>query len=169
MQYLCFSLKYHPLTFYSLILSTSFYLHTLVYCISTDLVDLKDNADISSLILQGSTRMEYTVALYHQSLLPDSQDGSEQGKTKIFTQNCIVKNSQLHKSMIFYTVRGFIEYLGLTDTAINYILSASYASAGVRKKKGEGFTFTSEIILCCIFKADVISGKIMLRQEFSCK
>lgn len=72
--------------------------------------------------------------------------------------------------MLFYTVHGFIEYLGLTDTTINYILSASYASAGVRKKKkGEGFTFTSEIILCCIFKADVISGKIMLRQEFSCK
>lgn len=72
--------------------------------------------------------------------------------------------------MIFYTVHGFIDYLGLTDTTINHMLSASYASPGVRKKKkGKGVTFTSEMKLCCIFKADVISGKIMLRQEFSCK
>lgn len=132
-----------------------------MYCISTDLVDLKDNADISSLILQGSTRMEYTVALYHQSLLPDSQDGSEQGKTKIFTQNCIVKNSQLHKSMIFYTVRGFIEYLGLTDTAINYILSASYASAGVRKKR-------VRVLLLHLRLYCVVFSKQMLSQEKLC-
>lgn len=37
--------------------------------------------------------------------------------------------------MIFYTVYGFIDYLGLTDTPINHILSASYASPGVSKKK----------------------------------
>lgn len=75
--------------------------------------------------------------------------------------------------MIFYTIHGFIDYLGLTDTAISHIPSASCVSPGVSKKKkkggGEGVTFTSEMKLCCIFKADVISRKIMLRQEFSCK
>lgn len=56
-------------------------------------------------------------------------------------------------------------------------LSATYrqqvvyllVSAKKKKNKGEGVTFTSEMKLCCIFKADVISRKIMLRQEFSCK
>lgn len=75
--------------------------------------------------------------------------------------------------MIFYAVHGFIDSLGLTDTAISHVLSASSVFLGVSKKKskkknkGEGVTFTSEMNLCCIFKADVISREIMLRQEFS--
>lgn len=36
--------------------------------------------------------------------------------------------------MTFYTVHGFIDYLGMTDTAISRILSASSVSLVVSKK-----------------------------------